>query len=42
MKKRADFYENIDLWKMNIFAFLSLQINSYGETWLILYEQEMI
>ena len=26
LKKSADFYENIDLWKMNIFGFLSLQI----------------
>ena len=26
LKKRADFYENIDLWKMNILVFLSLQI----------------
>ena len=26
LKKRADFYENIDLWKMNIFGFLPLQI----------------
>ena len=24
LKKRADFYENIDLWKMNIFRFLPL------------------